>query len=70
LKAVISFDKLQTSISWSEYLKFDWNVAKRKIVTDYFKISESNNKQLFKRLNMMNVKANDLKKIISYDKDH
>jgi hypothetical protein len=51
-------------------MQHDWNKAKRKIVTDYFQITESNNKQLFKRLNMMNVNNATIKKIIFSYKDH
>jgi hypothetical protein len=69
-KKIITFDKAINSISWKEYLEHDWNKAKRKIVTDYFQITESNNKQLFKRLNMMGVTNNSIKQIISSYKDH
>jgi hypothetical protein len=45
------------------------NAMKRKIVTDYFKISESNNKQLFKRLNMMGITPKMLKEVFISCKD-
>jgi ribonuclease M5 len=57
------------SITWEEYSSIEWNKSKRKIIANYFKISESNNKQLFKRLNMMNVTLNTVKKIIFSYKD-
>jgi hypothetical protein len=37
---------------------------KRKKITDFLNISESNNKQLFKRLNMLNLTYQQLRKII------
>jgi ribonuclease M5 len=70
LKNVVTFNKNIESISWQEYLKYDWNKSKRKIVADHFQITESNNKQLFKRLNMMGINNDVLKKIISSYKDH
>jgi hypothetical protein len=66
---MISFKKNVASISWQEYLQHNWNKRTRKIVTDYLKIPESNNKQLFKHLNMMNVTNDKVKKIISSYKD-
>ncbi|MDE7433936.1 MAG: ribonuclease M5 [Mycoplasmoidaceae bacterium] len=53
------------SISLEEYNKLNLNTKeKRKLITDYYKISECNNKQLFKRLNMMNITFKELKKIL------
>lgn len=69
LSGMISFKKNVASISWQEYLQHNWNKRTRKIVTDYLKIPESNNKQLFKHLNMMNVTNDKVKKIISSYKD-
>lgn len=64
-KNLVSFDKINQSISWNEYLTLNLNSKlKRQIVTKHFHISECNNKQLFKRLNMMNVKFDELKKVI------
>lgn len=60
-----SFKKDNNSLSLEEYKKLELtSKSKRKIITDYFKISECNNKQLLKRLNMMNVNLKDLKKIL------
>ncbi|MDR1235325.1 MAG: ribonuclease M5 [Mycoplasmataceae bacterium] len=69
LKSAITFTKLAQSIDWNDYLFFDMNAMKRKIVTDYFKISESNNKQLFKRLNMMGITPKMLKEVFISCKD-
>lgn len=64
-KKLKSFKKTNNSLTLEEYQKLQLNTKqKRKIITDYYNISECNNKQLFKRLNMMNVKITDLKKII------
>jgi hypothetical protein len=41
--------------------------VKRKLITDYFQISECNNRQLFKRLNMMGISINQLKKIMNFE---
>jgi ribonuclease M5 len=52
-------------LSWSDYLSLNLNnKSKRKMITDKLKISESNHKQLFKRLNMMNMDINEIKKIM------
>lgn len=60
-----SFKKSNNSLSLEQYQKLELNTKqKRKIITDYYNISECNNKQLFKRLNMMNIKIADLKKIL------
>ncbi|MDR0674705.1 MAG: ribonuclease M5 [Mycoplasmataceae bacterium] len=67
---LVTFHKPKDSIGWDEYLQHDWNKAKRKIVADYFKISESTNKRLFKRLNMMGIDNKTLKQIISSYKVH
>lgn len=61
-KNIVTFDKKIKSISWDEYLSLNLNTQqKRKQICDLFKISLCNNKQLFKRLNMMGIKLKDLK---------
>jgi len=64
IEKVVTFNKSNDSLSWQEYLQMNLNSkSKRKVVTDYLNISECNNKQLFKRLNMMNVDLKELEKI-------
>lgn len=64
-KNLKSFKKANTCLTIEQYQKLDLNTKqRRKIVTDHFGISECNNKQLFKRLNMMNIKFSELKKIL------
>lgn len=65
LSKVSTFDKNNLSFTWEEYssLKIDTKL-KRKAICDYYNISLCNNKQLFKRLNMMNIKLSELKKLI------
>lgn len=64
-KNLKSYKKTNNSLTLEQYQKLELSTKqKRKIITDYYKISECNNKQLFKRLNMMNVKINELKKIL------
>lgn len=65
-KNYVVFDKQNNSISWQEYLNLKLNTKiLRKKVCDYFHISECNNKQLFKRLNMMNIKYEQVLKVIN-----
>jgi ribonuclease M5 len=64
-KDTLSYDKNQSSLTWEEYLQLDLGSKdKRKKITDYLNISESNNKQLFKRLNMLNLTYQQLYKIV------
>ncbi|MDE6477146.1 MAG: ribonuclease M5 [Mycoplasmoidaceae bacterium] len=64
-KNLKSFKKANNCLTIEQYQKLDLNTKqKRKTVTDHFGISECNNKQLFKRLNMMNIKFSELKKIL------
>lgn len=65
-KNYVIFDKNNSSISWDEYLDLNLDSReKRRKITDFYHISECNNKQLFKRLNMMNIKKDELKRIIN-----
>ncbi len=67
-KNIVTFDKNIQTISWDEYLSLNLNTQeKRKQICDLFKISVCNNKQLFKRLNMMGIKLKDLKGKIIYE---
>ena len=62
---LISFSKTNNSLTWNEYLSLNLNTKlKRKKITDHFNISESNNKQLFKWLNMMGVDIKKLNEVI------
>jgi ribonuclease M5 len=64
LKNVIGFDTYLNTLSWHEYASLNLDTkSRRKIITDYYKISECNNKQLFKRLNMMGITITQLHKI-------
>ena len=63
---IVTFDKTSESLSWNEYQNFKLDTKlKRKVVTDYLKISECNNKQLFKRLNMIGINMKTLGEIIN-----
>ncbi len=61
---VFSQEQNQT-LSWDDYLSLDLNSKiKRQALCDKLHISPCNNKQLFKRLNMMNIKLDDIKRIL------
>lgn len=65
-KHLTSFNVKNESISWNDYLKLELNtIIKRKKVCDYFHISICNHKQLFKRLNMMNVTFEQVLEVIN-----
>ena len=65
LKNVVIFDKNQTTITLTEYNSLNINsVEQRKKICDYLKISLSNNKQLLKRLNMIGISYEQVKKIL------
>ncbi|MDE6289420.1 MAG: ribonuclease M5 [Ureaplasma sp.] len=65
LKNMISFNKQNNSLTLEEYNSLNLNsVKKRLYVCDYYKISYCNNKQLYKRLNMMNLSIDDLKELL------
>ncbi|MDR3329803.1 MAG: ribonuclease M5 [Mycoplasmataceae bacterium] len=66
LSSVITFSKIHESLTREEYLALNLSTkSKRKIVADYYRVSESNNKQLFKRLNMMGVTYDEVRRLIS-----
>jgi ribonuclease M5 len=53
------------SISWEQYLTLQLNSKdKRQLITEHYHISACNHKQLFKRLNMMNITYKELKEIV------
>ncbi len=61
---IFSKDK-EESITWDEYLSLELNSKiKRQMVCDKLHISSCNNKQLFKRLNMMGITIDDVKKVL------
>lgn len=66
LQNIVTFIKENNSISWNEFinLEIDSKIKRQKICS-FLKISYCNNKQLFKRINMMNLTFFDLKKIIN-----
>lgn len=62
---LISFDKNNSSISLQEYDSLNLNSRKkRSFLCNQLKISECNNKTLFKRLNMMNYDYNKIYNIM------
>lgn len=64
-KNVSKFSKLNNSLSWNEYIDLDLSSkAIRAYLCSKLNISYCNNKQLFKRLNMLNLKFDDVKNII------
>ncbi|MDE5651471.1 MAG: ribonuclease M5 [Ureaplasma sp.] len=65
LNKVIEFDKCKSSLSLNEYnsLRID-NKNKRINICKSLNISYCNNKQLFKRLNMMGIKKSQLESIL------
>ncbi|MDE6473002.1 MAG: ribonuclease M5 [Ureaplasma sp.] len=65
LKNMIAFNKTDNSLTLQEYNSLNLNsVKKRLFICDYYKISYCNNKQLFKRLNMMNLSIDNLKEVM------
>lgn len=67
LKNSFTYNKFSKSISWEQYIDLELinNKAKRINLCKRLKISYSNNKQLFKRLNMLNLSLNEIKKILN-----
>lgn len=64
LSKVATFDSKNSSISWDEYLSLDIISKKqRNAICDYLNIGPANNKQLFKRLNMLNIDLQTIKNI-------
>ncbi len=66
LKNMVCFSKQNSeSISWDEFLSFGIDSKeKRLFLCKLLKISYCNNKQLFKRLNMLNITADKLEEMI------
>lgn len=66
LNNLITYNKNNDSISWSEYLNNDFylKLNRKKIVKFYNLSEELSSKSLFKWLNWMNLKVNDIEKII------
>ncbi len=62
----VVFTKFEaSSLTWEEYLSLQLDSKiKRQAVCDKLHISPCNNKQLYKRLNMMNIKLEDIKRIL------
>lgn len=71
LSNTITYDT-NKSLSWEEYintnLMFDKDLRKK--VSSYLKIGKTNNKTLFKRLNMLNIKYDMIIKIIGDINEH
>lgn len=66
LEHVVTFTNENTSLSQNEYNKLNLDSkVKRLKLCQHYKISYCNNKQLFKRLNMMNLTYSDLIKVIN-----
>lgn len=62
---IVTFNAINNSISWEEYLKLELDSKNKRIfLCNKLNISYCNNKQLFKRLNMLNMSYNDIKDII------
>lgn len=66
LNNLITYNKNNESISWSEYLNNDFYLkSNRKKIVNFYNLSEElSSKSLFKWLNWMNLKVNDIEKII------
>lgn len=66
IENVICFKKdIKESMSWNDFLSFGIdNKQKRIFICNLLKISYCNNKQLFKRINMMSITADELEEMI------
>ncbi|WFQ94778.1 ribonuclease M5 [Mycoplasma feriruminatoris] len=66
LDNLISYDKNNNSLSWSDYINNDFYLKENRIIIcKYFNFDENiSSKTLFKWLNWMNISINDIKKII------
>ncbi len=69
LKNVVSFHNNKPSINWDQYLElklvgWDNSAQLRKKITDHYKMLYCNGKQLFKRLQMMGIRCEEVKKIL------
>lgn len=61
---VTKFDKKNNSISWNEYIDLDLNNKNKRIyLCNKLKISYCNHKQLFKRINMLGITFDEIKKL-------
>ncbi|WEK83301.1 MAG: ribonuclease M5 [Mycoplasma sp.] len=69
LKNKITYDtKIKQSLTWSEYLKLNLNTYQKRFnLANKLKISYANHKQLFKRLNMLELTYNELIKLIDHE---
>lgn len=62
---IVTFDLGNNSISWDEYINLDLSsFKKRKDLCSLLNISYCNNKQLFKRLNMLNYSYREVLNLI------
>lgn len=66
LDNVISFDETQESISWGEFIDLDviGNKERRLYIYEAFHLGYGNVKTLFKRLNMVGITKEDIKKVL------
>lgn len=65
IKNIATFNKNNQSLVWKDYLELNFDSKiKRLKITEYFKISECNHKQLFKCLNLMGIDIKKLESII------
>lgn len=66
LENCVVFENREDSLKWNEYLELGiiGNSELREKVCEYFHTGHCNNKTLFKRLNMLNVKYEDIKKVL------
>lgn len=66
LENCVVFEDKINSITWSEYLSLDisGNKERRNRVCESFHTGFCNNKTLFKRLNMLGIKYEDVKKVL------
>lgn len=66
INKVATFDSKNKSLSWEEYLILDITSKKqRDVICNYLHIGPANNKQLFKRLNMLNIDFPTIKNIFN-----
>lgn len=67
LNNIIKFNSISNQLTWEEYISLNLfnNQYLRKVICNYFKISFCNSKTLFKRLNLMGIKYNQLEIIIN-----
>ncbi|MDE6894110.1 MAG: ribonuclease M5 [Malacoplasma sp.] len=64
-KNITKFSKNNNSIDWKSYLELDFSSKSSRIfICKKLNISYCNHKQLFKRLNMLNLSYDDIKKLL------